>query len=72
MRLIDLKENDEAVVVNLIDKSNTFLKRVEAMGLKKGERLKVEKIIGRNIIVSLEGRKIALDKSLAEKIEVEK
>ena len=72
MRLTELKEKEEAVVKNLTDKSNTFLKRVEAMGLKKGEKLKVEKILGRNIVVSLEGRKIALDKALAEKIEVEK
>jgi ferrous iron transport protein A len=72
MRLTELKENDEAVVKNILDKSNAFLKRIQAMGLKKGEKIKVERIIGRNVVVILEGRKIAIDKSLAEKIEVEK
>jgi len=40
------------------------------MGLKKGERVKVEKKLGRNLILSLEGRKLAIDEKLAKEIEV--
>jgi len=71
MRLIDLENNKEAVVKKIYTKNNIFLRKAEAMGIKKGEKIKIERKVGRNLIISLEGRKIAIDKELAKEIEVE-
>ena len=71
MRLVDLKENQKATVKKINTKNNIFLRKTEAMGIKRGEELKIERKIGRNLIVNLEGRKIAIDEDLAKEIEVE-
>jgi len=70
MRLTEVRQNKEVKIDRLLNKNNAFIKRIEAMGLKKGEKVKVEKRLGRNLIVSLEGRKLAIDEKLAKEIEV--
>jgi ferrous iron transport protein A len=70
MRLIEVRQNKEVKIDKLLNKDNVFVKRIEAMGLKKGEKVKVEKKIGRNIILSVDGRKLAIDEKLAKNIEV--
>ena len=70
MRLTEVRQNKEVKIDKLLNKNNVFIKRIEAMGLKKGEKVKVEKKLGRNLIVSLEGRKLAIDEKLAKDIEV--
>ena len=71
MDLAQVGENKKAVIKKLKNKNNIFLRRVEAMGLKVGEEVKVERKLGRNMVVSTEGRKIAIDRDLAKNIEVE-
>ncbi|HIQ24927.1 MAG TPA: ferrous iron transport protein A [Persephonella sp.] len=70
MRLAEVRQNKVVKIDKLLNKNNVFVKRIEAMGLKKGERVKVEKKLGRNLILSLEGRKLAIDEKLAKEIEV--
>jgi len=70
MRLTEVRHNRPVKVLKILGRNNPFIKRIQAMGIKEGETLKVEKKLGRNIIVSLEGRKIALDEKLAREIEV--
>ncbi len=71
MNLAEVGENKKAVVKRIKNKDNVFLRRIEAMGIKAGEEVKVERKLGRNMVVSTEGRKIAIDKDLAKNIEVE-
>ena len=71
MDLAQVGENKKVVIKKLKNKNNIFLRRVEAMGLKVGEEVKVERKLGRNMVVSTEGRKIAIDRDLAKNIEVE-
>lgn len=70
MRLAEVRQNKVVKIDKLLNKNNVFVKRIEAMGLKKGEKVKVEKKLGRNLILSLEGRKLAIDEKLAKEIEV--
>jgi len=70
MRLTEVAPNKKVKVKKVLGKTNPFIKRIQAMGIKEGETLTVEKKLGRNLIVSLEGRKIALDEKLAREIEV--
>lgn len=70
MRLTEVRQNKVVKIDKLLNKNNIFIKRIEAMGLKKGERVKVEKKLGRNLIISLEGRKLAIDEKLARETEV--
>jgi len=70
MRLAEVRQSKVVKIDKLLNKNNVFVKRIEAMGLKKGERVKVEKKLGRNLILSLEGRKLAIDEKLAKEIEV--
>ncbi|RUM48327.1 MAG: ferrous iron transport protein A [Hydrogenothermus sp.] len=70
MRLTEVRQNKVVKIDKLLNKNNIFIKRIEAMGLKRGERVKVEKKLGRNLIISLEGRKLAIDEKLAREIEV--
>lgn len=71
MKLIDLKENNKATVRKINTKNNIFLKKAEAMGIKKGEEIIIERRLGRNLVINLEGRKVVIDKDLAKEIEVE-
>lgn len=70
MRLVEVRQNKVVKIDKLLNKNNIFIKRIEAMGLKKGEKVKVEKKLGRNLILSIEGRKLAIDEKLAREIEV--
>jgi len=71
MRMNEMKENEVKKILRFKSKNNAFLRRIEAMGLKKGEKVKVERKIGRNLVISTEGRKMAIDEELAKQIEVD-
>ncbi len=71
MNILEVKENKEAVIKNIKRKDNPFIRKIEAMGIKKGEKIKVLSKVGRNIVVQVEGRKLAIDEELAKEIEVE-
>lgn len=71
MNILEAPENKEAVIVEIKKGDNPFLRKIEAMGLKKGEKIKVLSKVGRNIVIQVEGRKLAIDKELAKEIEIE-
>ncbi len=71
MNILEAPENKEAVIVEIKKSDNPFLRKIEAMGLKRGEKIKVLSKVGRNIVVQVEGRKLAIDKELAKEIEIE-
>ncbi len=71
MTILDVPEDKEVVIKEIKSKDNPFLKKIEAMGLKKGEKLKVISKVGRNYVVLIEGRKMVIDEELAKEIEVE-
>ncbi len=71
MKILEAPENKEFVVKNIPKLDNPFLKKIEAMGLKKGEKIKVLSKVGRNLVISIEGRKMVIDEELAKEIEVE-
>ncbi len=71
MKILEVPENKEVIVKKIPNIDNPFLKKVEAMGLKKGEKVKVLSKVGRNLVISVEGRKMVIDEELAKEIEVE-
>jgi ferrous iron transport protein A len=46
-------------------------KKLQAMGIRKGKVLEVVQKLGRSIVVKVDRSKIAISKSLAQKIKVQ-
>jgi Fe2+ transport system protein FeoA len=42
----------------------------EAMGLRKGEKIRLSQVCGRNLVLTMSGVKIIIDKDIAKDIEV--
>jgi ferrous iron transport protein A len=54
-----------------IEGKEDSLKKLQAMGIRKGKVLEVVQKLGRSIVVKVDRSKIAISKSLAQKIKVQ-
>lgn len=70
MRLIDLKMNQTGEIALVRNKNNPSVKMAEAMGLRKGEKIRLSQVCGRNLVLTMSGVKIIIDKEIAKDIEV--
>ena len=70
MNILDLKTNQSAEITNVHSKYNRFVKVAEAMGLRKGQQVRLSGRSGRNLILSMGGAKIIIDREIAKEIEI--
>ncbi len=54
-----------------IEGKEDSLRKLQAMGIRKGKVLEVVQKLGRSIVVKVDHSKIAISKSLAQKIKVQ-
>lgn len=52
------------------NRNNPSVKMAEAMGLRKGEKIRLSQVCGRNLVLTMSGVKIIIDKDIAKDIEV--
>ncbi|MDR3226002.1 MAG: ferrous iron transport protein A [Clostridiales Family XIII bacterium] len=71
MPLTMTKPGYGAVVIRKISGKDEVRKRLEELGFLAGEKVTVVSAIAGNLILSVKGTRIALDRSLAQRILVE-
>lgn len=70
MTLKDAKDGD-VVVIKEIHGEEDILKKVSAMGLRKGSQFEVLRRCGRNILIKNGSNRLIISKKLAENFEIE-
>jgi len=60
----------EVEIVDINHNSSPLIKRLEAMGIKKGKKVKLLMKSGRNLVIKINSVRVVLDKKLAEYIKV--
>ena len=70
MNILDLKTNQSAEITYVRNKSNRFVKVAEAMGLRKGQHVRLSGRSGRNLVLSTGPAKIVIDRDIAKEIEI--
>ncbi|HUI28875.1 MAG TPA: FeoA family protein [Candidatus Acidoferrales bacterium] len=70
VNLKELKTGEAAQIVGF-SKHDDAIKKIEAMGLRKGKRITVLKKLGRGILVKAGGTRIVITADVAKNIEVE-
>jgi len=67
--LKDLKVGDSADIVDFLQQSDA-VRKIEAMGLRKGRKIVIMQKLGRGILVKTSNTRIAITSDLAKQIEV--
>lgn len=67
--LKELKVGDVAHIVDFIQQSDT-LKKIEAMGLRRGRKITIVQKLGRGILVKTSNSRIVITSDVAKNIEV--
>jgi ferrous iron transport protein A len=67
--VLEKVEVGKKVKVLDIEGKEDSLKKLQAMGIRKGKVLEVVQKLGRSIVVKVDYSKIAISKSLAQKIK---
>ena len=70
MRLEDMNEGSSGVVKSLIG-DELLMKRLQAMGLRKGKRVEVLKKLGRSILLKVDNSRLVITRDIAKGIEVQ-
>jgi ferrous iron transport protein A len=69
--VLEKVEVGKKVKVLDIEGKEDSLRKLQAMGIRKGKELEVVQKLGRSIVVKVDHSKIAISKSLAQKIKVQ-
>ncbi len=69
MNLEQVREGSAVTVVELKGE-DSILRKVQAMGIRKGRRLEVVQKLGRTILLKLNHSKLVITKDIAKHIEV--
>ena len=74
MKLSELKQNEEALVVCVNNSNETFKRRILDMGITHGVKVSIKRIapLGDPVCLKLRGYELCLRKVDLESIEVEK
>ncbi len=67
--LKELKVGDAAHIVDFIQQSDT-VKKIEAMGLRRGRKITILQKLGRGILVKTSNSRIVITSDVAKNIEV--
>jgi ferrous iron transport protein A len=70
MLLLDAKCGDKIEIKNILGKE-AILKKIEAMGLRKGDTFEVIQKCGRNLLLRNGNNRIVISSDIAKNIEVE-
>jgi ferrous iron transport protein A len=70
MNLEDVKVGTKVMIRDLAGKDEV-IRRVEAMGLRRGKSVEVLQKLGRTILVKLNNSRIVISKDIAKNISVE-
>ncbi|MCS7196019.1 MAG: ferrous iron transport protein A [Aquificaceae bacterium] len=70
MNLEEVKPGQEVVILELVGKED-ILKKVEAMGLRRGRRVSLLQKVGRNLLLKVDNSRVVISKDLARSIEVQ-
>jgi ferrous iron transport protein A len=70
MNLEDVKVGTKVMIRDLTGKDEV-IRRVEAMGLRRGKSVEVLQKLGRTILVKLNNSRIVISKDIAKNISVE-
>ncbi|MCL4540358.1 MAG: ferrous iron transport protein A [Bacteroidetes bacterium] len=68
--LKDLSIGEAAHIVDFF-KENDAVKKIEAMGLRRGKRITIIQKLGRGIVVKISNSRIVITSDVAKNIEVE-
>ncbi len=66
----NVKAGMEVEIVDIERDNNPLVKRLEAMGLKKGKKVKLMMKSGRNIVLKINSLRLVVDTKLAKYIKV--
>ncbi len=69
--MLEKVEVGKKVKVLDIEGKEDSIKKLQAMGIRKGKVLEVVQKLGRSIVVKVDHSKISISKSLAQKIKVQ-
>ena len=69
MTLKDLKVGEVAHIVDFLD-DNEAVKKIEAMGLRRGKKITIMQKLGRGIVVKTSNSRIVLTSDVAKNVEV--
>jgi len=69
--VLEKVEVGKKVKVLDIEGKEDSIKKLQAMGIRKGKVLEVVQKLGRSIVVKVDHSKVAISKSLAKKIKVQ-
>ncbi|RMH79409.1 MAG: ferrous iron transport protein A [Acidobacteria bacterium] len=70
MNLEEVSPGQEVVITELRGKED-ILKKVEAMGLRRGKRVHLLQKVGRNLLLKLDNSRVVISRDLARAIEVQ-
>ncbi|MDW8033298.1 MAG: FeoA family protein [Aquificaceae bacterium] len=70
MNLEEVKPGQEVTILELVGKED-ILKKVEAMGLRRGRRVSLLQKVGRNLLLKVDNSRVVISKDLARSIEVQ-
>ncbi|MCS7278199.1 MAG: ferrous iron transport protein A [Aquificaceae bacterium] len=70
MNLEEVKPGQEVTILELVGKED-ILKKVEAMGLRRGRRVSLLQKVGRNLLLKVDNSRVVISKDLARNIEVQ-
>ncbi len=66
----NVKTGMEVEIIDIENSSEPLIKRLEAMGLKKGKRVKLLMKSGRNIVIKINSLRLVIDTKIAKCIKV--
>lgn len=69
MNLKELKVGEAAQIVGFTNRDDA-IKKIEAMGLRKGKRITVLRKLGRGILIKASNSRIVITSDVAKNIEV--
>ena len=69
MTLKDLNVGEVAHIVDFLD-DNEAVKKIEAMGLRRGKKITIMQKLGRGIVVKTSNSRIVLTSDVAKNVEV--
>ncbi|MCS6957973.1 MAG: FeoA family protein [Aquificaceae bacterium] len=70
MNLEEVRPGQEVTILELVGKED-ILKKVEAMGLRRGRRVSLLQKVGRNLLLKVDNSRVVISKDLARNIEVQ-
>ena len=66
----NVKTGMEVEIIDIENSSEPLIKRLEAMGLKKGKKVKLLMKSGRNIVIKINSLRLVIDTKIAKCIKV--